>query len=238
MTTIRLVFGAGCSTDRVRGVLSDVALLVSYFYRRDFERNRPANFRDYVLDSGAFSARSSGIEIDLAEFADYCLALRANDPKLVEVFSLDVIGDWRASAKNLLEMHARGVTGAIPTLHYGSPWGALDDMPPGKIALGGMVGRPTPMLVRWLDQAFARVWPRQIHGFGVTSEKLLMKFPFHSVDSSSWELGPAFGAWRAYGKLPKRPDARPSSVGAEVEYFLRLERKLQSRWAKMMEEIA
>ena len=49
-----------------KGELLAPALLVSFFYLNLFQDNRHQfHFRDWVLDSGAFSAHNSGVEINL-----------------------------------------------------------------------------------------------------------------------------------------------------------------------------
>ena len=86
------------------------ALLVSYYYLAPFlEARKRYAFRDWALDSGAYSAHNAGAAIDLEQYIAEALRLKAEDPQLSEVFALDVIGDWRASAKNTERMWAAGV---------------------------------------------------------------------------------------------------------------------------------
>jgi hypothetical protein len=145
------------------------ALLVSYVYVQPFLRHKHRyHYRDWVMDSGAFSAHMSGTKIELQAYIDKCRALLETDPSLTEVFALDVIGDWRASLKNTEEMWRQGI-GAIPCYHLGEPQDVLTgiarDYP--KIAVGGVVGYKHKD--KWAEQIFARVWPCKIHGFGFGS---------------------------------------------------------------------
>lgn len=211
------------------------ALLVSFFYLEPFERIRNQwAFRDWALDSGAFSAKNSGVEIDLTAYIEKAKHLLATDPLLVEVFGLDVIGDWRASKANTDRMWAAGIE-AIPTFHIGEPWDVLKglaaDYP--KIALGGVAMKRGNEKNSWLQECFARVWPKKIHGFGCTGEKIIMALPFHSVDATNWELGPCgFGNWKSFGRMSVRGSTQ--NLRAEVEYYLKLERQARSRWKKEM----
>ena len=88
-----------------------------------------------------FRPDNSGATIKLQEYIDTCKRLMAEDPTLTEIFALDVIGDWRASLKNVEEMWRQGIE-AILAFHPGEPEAALKgiakDYP--KIALGGVVG--------------------------------------------------------------------------------------------------
>jgi len=211
------------------------ALLVSFVYLDAFLKNQKRySYRDWVLDSGAFSAWKSGTEIDLQKYIDTCAKLLESDPKLTEVFSLDVIGNWEGTARNTEEMWKQGIP-AIPAFHYGEPEEALKEMAERypKIALGGIVGVRKKEKKRWIGQCFARVWPKRIHGFGVGSKEHVMAFPFHSVDATNWEIGPcAFGRWNSFGKMSIRGSKQ--DLRAEVEWYLDLERSARLRWKKEM----
>lgn len=217
------------------------ALLVSFFYIEPFLLNKARYaYRDWSLDSGAFSAHNSGVVIDLQEYIDCCHRLMEEDPTLVEIFALDVIGDWKATLKNTEEMWRQGIP-AIPTFHYGEPWdylkGIAKDYP--KIAFGGCVGRRDKD--KFAGQSFSRVWPCKVHGFGFGSEKSIMSLPFHSVDATNWEIGPCkYGRWASFGKIGgAKISVRGSkqNLRAEVEYYLELERRARERWRKEMAKL-
>jgi len=238
MTTVRLAVTGSAKPERITLPACEPCpppILVSYFYLPWFDKIRDTiYFRDWVMDSGAFSAANSGAEIDLSEYIDCCLERLENDPKLIEVYSLDVIGDHGASMRNWQKMLDAGVP-AIPTFHFGSAWSALDEIKHApKIALGGMVGKHAAHKLKWAEQCFARVWPKRIHGFGLASKDILSKLPFHSVDATNWILSPSrYGRWKAYpdfksGKGPSK------NLRAEVEWYLKLERELQARWSKVL----
>ncbi len=214
------------------------ALLVSFYYLSPFQRNRQHyHFRDWVMDSGAYSAHNSGVEINLPDFISTCQKLLAEDPQLTEVYALDVIGDWRASHRNLRKMWRAGVE-AIPCFHYGEPWDVLiglsRDYP--KIAIGGCVGIGKKQKHEFAEQCFARVWPKRIHGFGFGSPDSVKRLPFHSVDATTWETGPAcFGRWNQFGRMSVRGAAQ--NLLAEVEFYLQIERDVRRRWAREMQEL-
>jgi hypothetical protein len=212
------------------------ALLVSYAYLGPFLKNRARyRYRDWALDSGAFSAHNSGAEIRLDDYIDTCKRLMDEDPTLAEVFALDVIGDWRASVRNAEEMWRRGVP-AIPCFHVGSPESVLvglaKDYP--KIALGGCVGYRKKD--EFAANCFARVWPKKVHGFGFGSRKSIMALPWHSVDATNWEIGPCkFGRWASFGSMSVRGGGQ--NLRAEVEFYLALERQARARWRRQMAEL-
>lgn len=242
--TVRLAHAPGAQGDNAlmpeRGMVDGMrkpALLVSYYYLDAFQKNRHRyRFRDWVLDSGAFSAFNVGAKIDLGQYIEACRHLMATDPTLSEVFALDVIGDHDASIKNCEKMWEAGVP-AIPCFHAGEPEGALlhiaKEYP--KIALGGVALAKARKKDEWAAQCFARVWPKKVHGFGFGSEKSLMLLPWHSVDATNWEIGPCkFGAWRSFGGAHLSVRGSKQNLRGEVEWYLKLEERARVRWEKEM----
>lgn len=229
------------------------AVLIAYPFLDEFLRDRqrfPGLYRNWVLDSGAFSAFNSGVTIDRDEFTDRAAQLLATDTTLLEVFALDVIGDWRASLRNAERMNEHGVP-AIPTFHADEPLdylkGIARDYP--KIALGGVALRTPHKKLAWAEQCFAHVWPCKVHGFAFAGKNATMRLPFHSVDASNWKVGPM--QWGRFLQLnPNKSFFGLSShstnkgirntattiqgIRGEVEEHLRLERIVRGRWRKEM----
>lgn len=216
-------------------------ILVSYAYVQPFVRHQSRyRYRQWVLDSGAFSAHHSGMVIELDEYIAFCQERLASDPTLVEVFGLDVIGDWRASIRNVERMWEAGVP-AIPTFHYGSPESALlglaRDYP--KIALGGMVGLRPKAKRQFAEQCFARVFPKAIHGFGVGTEELVLGLPWHSVDATNWEtMACRFGTWRSFGRSYLNIKGSQQDLRSEIRWYADLERRARHRWAREMATVS
>lgn len=243
MTTVRLAAAVYNENRAVTGLAPRPiplapALLVSYVYLKPFQQARVRyGFRDWVLDSGAFSAHMSGTEIKLQDFIDTAKQLMEKDPLLTEIFALDVIGDWKASLHNCEQMWKQGVP-AIPTYHRGEPEHVLKELAAQypKIALGGVARLKIGAKNAWAQQCFARVWPKRIHGFGFGSEESVMQMPFDSVDATNWEMGPcAFGSWRVYGKLSVRGGKQ--DLASEVDWYLRLEERAKNKWGNQLEPL-
>ena len=216
------------------------AILVSYYYIEKFLPSQSRYiYRDWALDSGAFSAFNSGKVIDLQKYIDFCKERREQDPTLRDIFSLDVIGDWKQSLINTEEMWKQGVE-AIPCFHAGEPWEALKAMAADypKIGIGGVALARGNRKLRWAEQCFARVWPKKIHGFAYCTEEALMRVPFHSVDSTNWELGPCrFGRWKSFGNAALRIRGSKQNLRSEVEYYLRIEEQARVRWKREMAQL-
>jgi len=214
------------------------SLLVSYFYLQNWLSKRHLYvIRDWVLDSGAFSARQQNISISLTDYIETCKRLIDTEDALTEIYALDVIGDWKATKHNTEAMWKAGIP-AIPTFHRHEPWDALKgyaaDYP--KIAVGGMADLRATAKREYAEQCFARIWPKPIHGFGMATRELIMLLPWHSSDATSWELGPAgFGNWKTFGYLNVRGSKQ--NLRVEVEYFLKLETEARHRWRKQMAKL-
>lgn len=143
------------------------------------------------LDSGAFSAFTMGVRMDLRK---YCHFVNTNRDCFAHASVLDAIGDADETYRNQKRMEELGVD-ALPCYHYGEPEHVLEYYAANYeyITIGGMVPISTPQLKIWLD----RIWSRhltnsdgsariKVHGFGLTSVPLMVRYPWFSVDSSSW----------------------------------------------------
>lgn len=210
-------------------------LLISYVYLTAFEgyRSRYA-YRDWMMDSGAFSAYNSGAVIDLDAYIKDCYRLLAEDPTLVEIIALDVIGDGRGSLVNADKMREAGLD-VIPVFHIGDDWGILKEYCRNhrKVGLSCRFGESVKESYKFYDECFALAWPKKFHSFGWTAEQMLMRYPFHSSDSTSWEMGPcAFGRWKTFGKMSVRGSSQ--NLRVEIEWHLELEEKLRSKWKREM----
>jgi hypothetical protein len=215
------------------------SLLISFVYLDRFlQKQKQYAYRSWALDSGAFTAHYSGEPIDLSAYIDTCKRLMGLDSTLAEIFSLDVIGDWKASLKNTEQMWKAGIP-AIPAYHIGEPWEVLEslcrDYP--KVALGGVALMEPTLKLKWAGQAFARVWPKALHGFGFGGQKAILAYPWHSVDATNWQTGACqYGRWQSLGGRMSVRGSR-QDLKSEVEWFLQLERKARHKWKSQMSQL-
>lgn len=216
-------------TDNERAVVDNVQhILDSYHYihkQRLVDRIRKTGRRIF-LDSGAFSSFTQGVNVDLGKYCDY---IKRNQDIIEEVDGvllasvLDAIGNANATWVNQKRMEDLGVR-ALPCYHYGEPPEVLQYYAANYdyITIGGMVPISSPQLKIWLD----RVWGQyltnpdgtpkiKVHGFGLTSVPLMARYPWYSVDSSSWvQLGgmgniflPPYGTLAVSEEAPQLKDA-------------------------------
>lgn len=153
------------------------------------------------LDSGAFSMFTQGIQVDLKAYAQY---IKDNQDIIHVASSLDVIGQGHEqdSYDNVKTLESYGVR--IQPVHHARDqdhWlQKYLDEGYDYIFLGGMVPESTDYLRRWLDRMWEKYLmhpdgsPRvRVHGFGLTQIELMQRFPWFSVDSTSWVMTSRFG---------------------------------------------
>lgn len=154
---------------------------------------------ELFLDSGAYSALTQGKVIDLDEYIKF---IETNHDAIAVYANLDVIGDAEGTWKNQKYMEKRGLH-PLPVFHAGEDLeyfyrylGKYD-----YICLGGLVGGSNQQLTFWLDSLFEIICdtpdhlPKcKIHGFGLTALDLMLRYPWYSVDSTSWVLTGRHGA--------------------------------------------
>ena len=169
-------------------------ILASYHYfksKKDLIIDCLAKNYDVFIDSGAFSAENSGKEINIQEYCDFIM-----ETGVKTYAGLDVIGNAAQTRYNNEFMIKEYGLNPIPTFHMGSHLDdlvALMDYP--YIALGGLVF--SKGVIHHCD----RVWdyilknnPKlRVHGFGLTNIELMARYPWYSVDSSSFKSCKRFG---------------------------------------------
>lgn len=181
-------------------------ILESYHYvhKSSFVDTMRHNGAQVFLDSGAFSAHTLGVTIDLPTYCRYIQENRdiiRTDDGDVMASVLDGIGDVHQTYENQLAMEQHGVR-PLPCFHFGEDERYLEYYIANYkyITLGGLVPVSTKQAELWLD----RIWneylvdksgnPRlKVHGFGMTSIPLMEKYPWYSCDSSSWVQVSRFG---------------------------------------------
>jgi hypothetical protein len=159
------------------------------------------------LDSGAFSAWTQKVSIDIHEYIEF---IKRNQDHIHVYANLDVIGiggkqpnalTAKATLKNQKIMEKAGLK-PLPCFHFGEPLEYLDFYVENYDYLAlGVAGNSGSTLIPWFDECFKnhicdeKGFPKiKIHGFAVTSLKLMLRYPFYSVDSTSWVVTGRMGS--------------------------------------------
>jgi hypothetical protein len=172
-----------------------------------------------MFDSGAFTAWTKGKEVNIDEYINF---IKENEDiiDLEKVVNLDIILGGKKTAtqeqfddackkgfENYYYMKKHGIE-AIHVFHQGENLHYLEKMCHECKYIGISPNNDFSDLAkeRWLQECFEviqRINPNiKTHAFGVTSFRLLSKFPYTSADSSSWALTSAFGSiLTPYGRV-------------------------------------
>lgn len=175
--------------------LSNLRLLRSYFSTRKIIKEPPVI--DYFLDSGAYSSFSQGKPIDIDAYAEFVKKYKNE----IDVYAnLDAIGDPQQTQRNQEYLESLGLH-PLPVYHYGEPLKILEKLLDkySYIALGGMVPIATNPLQMWLDYIWEFLSDKdgkplvKVHGFGMTIRRLITRYAWFSIDSTSPIINAAMG---------------------------------------------
>ena len=162
--------------------------LISYFfYKGSIKKVIQDNlhlFDNIVMDSGAFSAFSSGKEIDIDE---YIKDLKESGIK--KYFNLDAIGDAKKSFENFMYMREQGMN-PVPTFHintdidYLYKYLELTDY----LSIGNMVqgNEIKGNLNKIWNVILTEAPDTKVHGLGVSNYDIAAHYPWDTIDSSSY----------------------------------------------------
>jgi len=162
-----------------------------YIHRKSFVEKIRYDKVKVFLDSGAFSDFTKGKKTNIDAYAKY---VQENQDIIEHASVLDGIGDPQETYNNQKYLESKGLN-VLPCYHFGEDERWLEYYIDNYdyITIGGMVPISTPQLLNWLD----RIWDKyltdeegrpvvKVHGFGLTTYKLMFRYPWYSVDSSTW----------------------------------------------------
>jgi hypothetical protein len=144
--------------------------------------------------------------------------------------NVDAIPNPELTWRNQKYLEEQGGINPVPVIHYGSDLKWLKRyIKEGytHIALGGLVGSINESGCReWLDRCFDIICDTKdrkpqvdVHGFGVAKVEFFYRYPWFSVDSSSWLRLAAFGSifvpYKRYGKFDMRRTAISLNVSKD-----------------------
>lgn len=180
--------------------------LESYHYvgKGQYDELIRRNGHKLFMDSGAFSMFTLGIKVDLDKYGRYLIS----GQDYIEVASnVDAIGAGleKESYDNQKYLESLRLPVRVCPVHHArdrDEW-LVKYLDEGYdyIFLGGMVPETTPYLIDWLDH----IWDKylalpdgtariKVHGFGLTTFELMERYPWYSVDSTSWVMISMFGS--------------------------------------------
>ena len=145
---------------------------------------------DLLLDSGAYSAKTQKKRLDIDDYIDY---IKAHQDVFDKYFNLDVIGNGDRSYQNYLYMKSKGLN-PIPVWHAETDTKFLELYLENceYIAIGAISSMSNKRTIQSLDDTWKNHLTYEgepvckVHGFGLTSLYIMTRYPWYSVDSTSW----------------------------------------------------
>ena len=178
--------------------------------------------KSVIVDSGGFSARVAYKHIKLQDYIKFLDQFKKKSfcGKMFRCFNLDS-HDLKESQKNQKTLETLGYN-PIPVYHY-SEFASdhrelLDDMVRDYdyIGIGGVAGMMLNEKQKkaYLDYVFDRTQDKvRVHGLGMSSIKPVDRYPYYSVDSSTWLQFQKYCASRAV-----KDDVMRKWMGRHIHY--------------------
>lgn len=188
-----IIFLAGNTENKMEAWLPTVYPARLRTYVEERVRNRPRH-PIMFLDSGAFTFRRTNEVVPLETYAKFVMEYKAQISS-----SMDVIGDYKKTDDNYKLLRSMGAN-VTPVMHSNWTKKQIETYVEQHefILAGGMVpyAKQPEKLYPFLDTVFSvakKYWPRKIHAFGITGDKILRRYPFYSADSTAWLTYAKFG---------------------------------------------
>lgn len=176
--------------------------LTSFQYKECLRGFKPQDFKNFMADSGAFTAMNAGKKIDSKYIDDYIAWIKANDIKnFVEMDLDEIIGyDKTLEIRKYIEHETNALP--IPVWHFERGEQGWKEMCANYPYVSISLSRQTATS-KWLMaygfkpleffMRVARQHGTKVHALGCNDLELLKKYHFYSADSSVHAVGQRFG---------------------------------------------
>ena len=178
------------------------------------------------LTAARFSAWRKGIDLPIQEYIEYC---KRHKDEVDFYVNLDCIpgeaGKMDSSQEsiefsagksysNLQIMKDAGLA-PVPVFHQGERFEWLEKMiNDGEtyIGISPYMRAHQNEIIKWMDRCFSLITDDKgrpivkTHGFGVTACNLCVRYPWTSVDSTSWSVGGGYGSILVPQYISGKPD--------------------------------
>jgi len=219
-------------------------LLSSFLYIHKVSQYLPKIFQFkklFILDSGAHTLQKEGKEVDYDKLVFEYAEFVKNHKEIDEYVELDIENKVGLRQVEKWREYLTKKVGKSPIVVWHRERGKKYWLYMVKrypyVGFSGFVVTPDgekevpDKYIGWFIKT-AHDYNTKVHGFGFTRVKLLKKFPFDSVDSSSWVLSVG------YGRLPyfdsNTGELRFINAGAKNGYKVKIDRYRYSlkEWKK------
>jgi len=153
---------------------------------------------ELLLDSGAYSAYTQNDEINIDGYIEF---IKEHKHLLYAYINLDILGDGEGSYQNYKYMKSKGLN-PIPVYHAETDikYLKLYLKATDYISIGAIANMTTTRRLANLDHIWSnylidsnRMPLAKFHALGITSLPLMFRYPWYSVDSTSWVAFSRYG---------------------------------------------
>ena len=196
-----------------------VRLLLSYHYYKNHDvmdelaELAKVTKLELFADSGAFSAWTLGKPIKMEEYVEWLVKW---GHLFTVVAALDQVGNGEQSykqTKQLISMLPANIAKKVIPVYHATDFDSWKWLKRyyeefEYVGLSPMGLRPSRKLIdAWCEKAFALKPPEtKVHGFGVGTWMLLLKYPWHSCDASTWVAGLRYAQLRLFSPRKRKID--------------------------------
>lgn len=186
----------------------DLLLSFAFHDRLDHStiKNRLPSGSLVWIDSGAFTAYTTGKQVTVAQYAAH---LEANRGSWDYAFTLDVIGDHRASMRQTEKLIGMGYP-VIPIFTFGTPMKEFRALcrDYGYVGAGGIVplAKDRARVLKYLRTLthVADEYGTAVHALGITGRQTVIQSRVWSADSSTVSRAPLYGNVPIYSRKEHR----------------------------------
>jgi len=211
--------------------------LESFFYLR--KGNPSMQFENYLLDSGGFTARKSGVEIDIRNYIDFI-----NKNSIKQAFNLDT-NDLNESRKNQRILMQNTDAEIVPIYHATErEHEKTRDMLMQYIEEYNYIGISGPKRksvrkeykLAYFDFVFSHFdLSVRFHGLGITTPDFLRRYSWYSVDSTTWISIGKYGRAsnlkiKQMQKYLAKGRRRNHNIERDLPYWIGLEKTMTKYW--------
>lgn len=211
---------------------------------------------EYVTKTGKVKHKSWYDSKEYFEYIDgYCEFLKENAKYITTSVNVDVLDDPERTYRNQQYIEKTHGLRVVPVIHSFTEEKYINrylDDGHDYIALGGMGGRQMEkrrQYKKWIDKVFTRLCPKsndyyplvKTHGFAVTSWHAMTRYPWYSVDSTTYAKMGGYG-WLLVPRAHPDPDRRNEfdfnrpylqiGVCAEPSPSVKARPKTRATWAQ------
>lgn len=218
----------------------DYYRLDSFYYCKNDRADTIPKYKNFILDSGVFTfLNQKKPQIDWYQYADkYADFIKHNQIKYYVEIDVDSFIGLEEVEQLRTYLEKKVGWKSMPVWHIGRGWDNwaklcrnYDYICFGAFITDGLSKKQYKNLPVFLNEAAK--FDCRVHGLGFTNMNGLKKYPFYSVDSSTWTMGNRVGTIYYFKNNQIKYIKKPA--GARIHNLAGIERHNLNEWIKFSE---